>query len=619
MGTVLIDKGEKVMATNRRSTAVLLVSLLGLVLVAGSAFAQSTWTGPVGSEGNWTNETYWSGNPPPTDYCNINNGGIAVIDTAVVTNDNIIVGQYAGQTGTLRVKPGGELTAAALRPGFGGFGALEINGGILNSPNGYVMAGVNAGSTGTVTIASGSAVTLKNLRVGNSGTGTCTVNGGTVTLDSYDSEIGTAAGSVGTFIQNGGHVTRNAVTEIGNAAGSTGTYIVSNSTLICNERVYLGAYGTGRFEIHDGAAITQKIDVANQPFSLGSHSGGTGTVEMTGGNLDVGILSVGAADPSLGTFYMRGGNLTVHQYGFFLGAAQNAVGRFYQSGGDVNAQTVYLGRSGSNRTGRYEISGGSLTANIITIENANTNTGAFRLTGSAPEVNIQYLRNDSRNPFLLEFVLDKSPSHLTNLTFTGSGYRTGHLRVGLDGGVLLTATNNFTLLHAAYLNSTDDYNSEPDPNMWTEALVENVDGGTDDESQITLANGYKMGDLDMNGTLLASFAGTPRAMGHVTLANLDTSRMPEGLAIFMDVDTASYGNTDANLAAEMVAAGYEGSEDINEPPYDVRVVIPKAYATDGSAYFAWDFTDVTTGATNATVSAVSFSTWPILGTVVSIR
>jgi hypothetical protein len=302
---------------------------------------------------------------------------------------------------------------------------------------------------------------------------------------------------------------------------------------------------------------------------------------------------------------------------FALGAVENAVGRFYQSGGDVIGQTVYLGRSGSNRTGRYEISGGSLTANIINIENANT--GAFRLTGSAPEVNIQYLRNDSRNPFLLEFVLDKSPSHLTNLTFTGNGYRTGHLRVGLDGGVLLTATNNFTLLHAAYLNSTDDYNSEPDPNMWTEALVENVDGGTDDESQITLANGYKMGDLDMNGTLSASFAA--RAMGHVTLANIDSSALDQGLAAWLDVDTATYGNTAQDLVDDLVAAGYTNSTVTAESPYDLIAVVPKADVVDGSAYLAWDFTDVTTGATNATVSAIAFTTYPPppKGTLVTIR
>jgi hypothetical protein len=80
----------------------------------------------------------------------------------------------------------------------------------------------------------------------------------------------------------------------------------------------------------------------------------------------------------------------------------------------------------------------------------------------------------------------------------------------------------------------------------------------------------------------------------------------------LDVDTASYGNTVTNLVARMIAAGYTNSVAESAPPYDLRVVIPRAYlTTNNPSYFAWDFTDVSTGVTNATVSRVGFLNWPV--------
>ena len=188
---------------------------------------------------------------------------------------------------------------------------------------------------------------------------------------------------------------------------------------------------------------------------------------------------------------------------------------------------------------------------------------------------------------------------------------------------MLTQTNTFTLIRAAGLSdATHDYTSLPDANMWTESLVSNVNPANEDESRITLANGYKMGDLDMDILYTsASFPGTPRAMGHVTLANVDTDALELGLAAWLDVDTATYGNTAQDLVDDLVAAGYTNSAVMTAAPYDLIAVVPKANVVDGSAYFAWDFTDVTTGATNATVSAIQFTTWPPppKGTVISVR
>ena len=587
----------------------------------GAAWAQTTWTGAAGAEGDWNNTLNWNSNPAPTNTANIGNGGIAVVESATVTNNDLQIGlTAAGSSGTLRIKTGGTFLApgagSRIRLGQinGATGTVQVLGGTIAAPMCILTAGGVAGGVGNVTIESGSTVTLNNLRVGLYGTGTCTVNGGTVTLNSYDSDVGSGAGGVGTFTQKGGTVTRTNTTHIGRGAGATGTYVVSNSTLVCNvERVFLGSGGTGRLEVREGA------DVKLINLQVGTTSASaTGTLAVTGGSIAITNLYSGYANGARANVEMSGGTLTVSSSTFWLCAADGATARWTQTGGTVNSPSAMsLGAGGVDPgSARYEISGGTL--NLASFMTVSTNdVGAFRLKGSAPVVSISYLRNDSSFTFLLEYVLDKSPAHLTNMiwTTTGTRARSGHLRVGFDGGVLLTRTNAFTLVRTAgLLPASPTYASVPDPGMWSEGLA---DGNK--ESRITLANGYNMGALDMQGLCATSF--TARAMGHVTLANVDTNAFRQGLAVWMDLDTATFGQTAEILASNLVAAGYTNSTVTDVSPYDVLAVIPNAYVANGPGYFAWNFTDVTTGTTNATLGALKFTAWPAspAGSTIAIR
>jgi hypothetical protein len=96
--------------------------------------------------------------------------------------------------------------------------------------------------------------------------------------------------------------------------------------------------------------------------------------------------------------------------------------------------------------------------------------------------------------------------------------------------------------------------------------------------------------------------------------------MGNGLAVYLNVDAATYGNTVSSLVAQLVAIGYTNSAADSSGGYNLRVVIPKTcLTTNNPSYFLWDFTDTSLGTTNATVSGVRVINWPVrAGTVFTI-
>jgi hypothetical protein len=104
----------------------------------------------------------------------------------------------------------------------------------------------------------------------------------------------------------------------------------------------------------------------------------------------------------------------------------------------------------------------------------------------------------------------------------------------------------------------------------------------------------------------------------VQIANFNTNDMGEGLAVYLDVDATTYGNTLTNLAAQLVTAGYTNSA---TDPSGLRIIIPRIYlTTNNPSFFLWDFTDTTRGTTNATVNSLRFLNWPPTeGTIITIQ
>jgi hypothetical protein len=229
-------------------------------------------------------------------------------------------------------------------------------------------------------------------------------------------------------------------------------------------------------------------------------------------------------------------------------------------------------------------------------------------------VRVAYFSNACNNANW-ESVLDGKPDHIAASYWNSPGQsRGGYLKVGLNGGILLAKTNAFDLVTTPTFSTTASYAGTPDSNLWVTTTNASFADATRTAVRVTLTN--SLANLDMNNVNGAVFSG--RARGHVTLANFNTNLMDEGLAVYLNLDATTYGNTVTNLVAQLVRAGYTNSAAESS---GLHVVIPKSYLTaNNPGYFVWDFTDVSAGTTNATVSGLRFLNWPSTpGTIITIK
>jgi hypothetical protein len=140
---------------------------------------------------NWTSASNWSGGVPNVDnedYGVINNGGVAYVNsTPSTTAGGVSLGTNAGESGTLQILSGGNLTVADDVPGGGGFpadGAVRVGqvgtGTLVIQPGGTLKSDLLLlGGTDT------SSITL-----GGTAAGATTINTGTVELNRTTRVIG---------------------------------------------------------------------------------------------------------------------------------------------------------------------------------------------------------------------------------------------------------------------------------------------------------------------------------------------------------------------------------------------------------------------------------------------
>lgn len=316
---------------------------------------------------------------------------------------------------------------------------------------------------------------------------------------------------------------------------------------------------------------------------------------------------------------------------FFLGSSGSTTVSppiyFEQSGGVLSNRVtsgtaaIRIGQAGTNLV-RYLISGGTILANTV-FQIDKPNMFEFAVKGDLPSVNLNVINNYGRS-YLHEFILDKTPNHIAPVCFYGTGQLAGELRVKLDGGVLLTATNAFTLFEKKTSSfNTSTHASLPDATLWTVSKAPVVSP----TREIATLNG-KLAEIAMQEA--ATF--TPTAMGYVSVSGLNKRRTIDWVAWMqiMDPENASQdasGETLAFLQDNLVAAGYTNSVVAQNGIYNLKVAIPAEYMSEGNANFVWDFTDpgrantLATPTTNALVKAVFVTrdTGPALATLISLR
>jgi T5SS/PEP-CTERM-associated repeat protein len=236
--------------------------------------------------------------------------GIARLTTGTLTvNNNFLVGNQAGSTGTLRVddddadlfQPG---TTSDVYVGAQGTGTLEITGGGLVDAADDVLIGMAPGTQGTVLVSGVNASPLVrstltssgtdgDIVVANNGTAFLTVAAGGQVVAADDLPVGLLTGSQGT------------VTVEGNTGATNSSLAVTDDLFLADNGVVPTSGGTASMLVQNGGLVT-----VGGTTRLGDpDGGGTGSLRLRpGGSFTTHDL---IAHPTRGVIDFQGGNLIV--------------------------------------------------------------------------------------------------------------------------------------------------------------------------------------------------------------------------------------------------------------------------------------------------------------------
>ncbi len=359
------------------------------------------------------------------------------------------------------------------------------------------------------------------------------------------------------------------------------TLLLGNST--AGGSIYIESGGS--FSVTSSAANGVRLGISGPSFltveSSGTFSAPNNTIAVGSAGAMATVNSAGVVSSSAvamqntSVYNMTGGTLTT------VSGVSLANSAFNQSSGTVTANSIQISTGSVYRITGGSVSGGNTSSGLY-FGATGTIGGTIQVVGSgATGITFGGLRNPgTANTQTWSFILDNGANHITPVTFTnngqaGQGMRGGTLSVGLQGGVLLSATNSYTLIKAASTINSADYSTLPGP-LWTESLA-----NSSKDVQITLA-GASLGSLDTSTSTPLTFAAA--GYGHVDLTNTNLS---QPLTLGLDVT----GGTLSNFTTALTAAGISWSN--GSGAYDLILNLNPSIS--GGTNFAWDFSSIDAG------------------------
>lgn len=348
-----------------------LAAALGL---APTAFGQTNAV----SSGDWSTGATWDNGVPSGSSPAVVNGGHSVTINSSGNFTNLLdVGTIEGETGSVSIV-GGDLTI------FDSDGVTEPN-----TPS--LRLGVVAGSTGNFSISDGalfvdggapSDFAIGDIIIGDNGTGTMAVTGGLV---STNDELFVGLWGNGTLNASGGTIdvlTRNMLIGFGGAA--TGVVNLSGSAVI-----NVAGFMFSSFEPGATSTIEQTGGTLNVGLAFVHGRNGNATYNHSGGSIVVPAGSNGdfvVGDGGVNSVYNISGTASVNNgRHFMVGVFDGSEGTVNQTGGTIEVGGLL--RVGVDGNGTWNQSAGSVAvAGSVFLGDFDTSLGVYTISGGTLNV-----------------------------------------------------------------------------------------------------------------------------------------------------------------------------------------------------------------------------------------
>lgn len=409
--------------------------------------------------------------------------------------------------------------------------------------------------------------------------------------------------------------------EVGEASGNGGTAVISTTV---SDVLYFylgqGTGETGSLEILSGGSLTT---TGTGGHYVGQY--GNGYLTVAGGNLSVsaGHLYVGFSNPNgYGKVVQTGGSVSVAQ-DVYLSEGSTTTGRYELSGGTVSANRLLVGLRGvgtfvqtsgsvvvrtttsanvtigyyNNGVGTYEIRGGTISAtrinNGLALSTGHGGIGLMRVVGDAATIEATTFYQNERST--LEMHVGNGGVSRIQVSGTATLRPGAQLDMGLAGGAALLTTKTFDLLTA-----------------------NNIIDGMGAVGTFTLAGPEPLWDISQSSTLVrATLAGAglgPVAANYDTFVELEVDGGDGSLAGYATVTDLSPGRTfwalldvrkdGAALAGTALVDLAEYIESAGHTVYATHPILDSGCGVTGeynlmfdldvlseTAHFAWDFSE----------------------------
>ncbi len=382
---------------------------------------------------------------------------------------------------------------------------------------------------------------------------------GILRLNNFDATIGSLAGA-GT-VENGGTANARTLTVGGDNSSTTFSGTLQNG----------GSFGLGLAKTGTGMLTLSGTNTNTGNFTVngGRLSMVTGTTTMSAGQ----FTTASAANTRGMLLIGSGAAITTVDLDFGSNATLSA-GAGYQTGGTVvltaaDGNTVFGLGNANTAYGYYEISGGSVNMNRLTLSNTGTSgTGVFRQTGGTVTANTWTLVAHGSGSALLDIAGGVYNSG-TNFALGAGGVGAFSFFNVRGSGVFIAATGSTIFANRGDSSARDDMTNVV--NLLTGGTIRTASGGITNGTASGATNNFVHINLN-GGTIITNQASTTLININNTNTTLTANSGAFVYAGGLTVDTNGLDSTipsplqaPAGLGVQSIAVSTEGTGYIGAP------------------------------------------------------